>query len=297
MTKPIIDASKLDGVADRSPIKSEYPSILRMNATATSADLLIYGEIGGFWGDGVDTQKTIEDLLALDVPELNVKINSPGGSVFDGITIYNGLATFPGKVNVMVEGVAASIASVIAMAGDTIKIGEAANFMIHKPWSFVIGDANAMRKEADVLDNLEGGITDIYVARTGADRKQLQDWVAAETWFRGAAAVDAGFADEVIPAKSKKASAARSQIYACFRHPPADLFATQEDEPRVRVFERALKQMGFSASEAKIAASAASKEFAAERDVPTIGHRDDAPPPVDDAALWQLANHIRKHSV
>lgn len=297
MGKPIFDLGSIPSEANgRAPVV-EYPNMLRLCAgkNASSVELIVYGEIGGWW-DGIDAGQVIAELSALDVDQIDVRLNSPGGVVFDGVAIYNALAQHKANVTVHIEGVAASIASVIAMAGDTIKIGEAANVMIHKPWSIALGDADVLRKEADVLDTLEGGILDIYQARTGAATEQLRSWVAAETWFRGQAAIDAGFADELVPAKGKKASAARSQIYALFRHTPADILAAQhQNEPTVRDFERLLRDVeGLSNAAAKRIASFAARSFAQERDVPAPTHRDDANPPVDSAALWKVAHHIRR---
>jgi ATP-dependent Clp protease protease subunit len=300
MNKPLIDISSLeDSGARLFAGESRYPSIIRLNADskASSAELVIYGEIGGWW-DGIDAAQTIKDLSALDVDQIDVRLNSPGGVVFDGVAIYNALAQHKANITVNIEGVAASIASVIAMAGDEIRIGEAANVMIHKPWSFAFGDAGEMRKEADVLDTLEAGIIDIYAARTGADRKQLQDWVAAETWFRGQAAIDAGFADSLVPAKAKKASAARSAVYALFKHSPSDLVRHDGgDNLSVREFERLLRDgEGRSNAESKRIASMAARIFAAERDVPAITHREDAKQTATDAELYKLACRIRELS-
>lgn len=294
MNKPILN---LDPAVQPAAHKSDFPSLLRLNATADkpSAELFIYGEIGSWWGDGPDTQQTVKDLSALDVEEIVVRVNSPGGVVFDGVAIYNALANHKAKVTVQIEGIAASIASVIAMAGDTITIGEAANLMIHKPWSFVVGDAQDMRKEAEVLDTLEGGLVDIYAARTGADRKDIADWLSAETWFRGQQAVDAGFADAVIPAKTKKENAARSAIYAKFRNAPRDLTdLSAADEPAVREFEKALTAIGYPKADAKRAACMAGKVFAGERDAPATAQRDVVQKTVAETDLWKIANHIRK---
>jgi ATP-dependent Clp protease protease subunit len=296
MNKPLIDISALEAQYWR---KSEFPNTLRLDADqkSASAELVIYGEIGGWW-DGIDAAQTIKDLSALDVDQIDVRLNSPGGVVFDGVAIYNALAQNKANVTVHIEGVAASIASIIAMAGDEIRIGEAANIMVHKPWSFAIGDAEAMRKEADILDTLEGGLVDIYQARTGADRKQIEDWVAAETWFRGQAAVDAGFADSIVPAKAKKSNAAKSAIYAKFRHAPSDFSALDKtDDPAVREFERLLREgEGRSNGDAKRIASMAAKIFAAERDVPATTHRDDARPTATDAEIYKLACRLRELS-
>jgi ATP-dependent protease ClpP protease subunit len=298
MKKPILNLAPFGEPAKAD--KSKDPSRVRLNYdnAAGTAELFIYGEIGGWW-DGPDTTALVQEIAALKADQITVRINSPGGSVFDGVAIYNALAQHPAEVIVKIEGVAASIASVIAMAGDKIMIGEAANIMIHKPWSLVVGDAASMRKEADILDQLEGGLLDIYASRTGVDMKHLSDWIAAETWFRGQQAVEEGFADEIIPAKTKKAQAARSQIYAMFKNAPADLLTDGEDDeqPTVREFEQFLRGVvGMKANDAKIVVAAA-KKFAPERDVPAIAdERDAQAQTVDEGQLYRLANHIRSIS-
>jgi ATP-dependent Clp endopeptidase proteolytic subunit ClpP len=191
-------------------------------AAASEVDILIYSEIG-WWG--VTAQDFVSDLAEVDAERINLHLNSPGGSVFDGIAIYQALVQHKAEVIVHIDGWAASIASVIAMAGDTIKIGEAAQIMIHQPWSWVMGTAGDMRKEADVLDSIEGAIIDVYVARSGGDRDEIAGWVGEETWFKGQDAVDAGFADEVVPLKLKKPNEAddRAALAASL---PAAFFAS-----------------------------------------------------------------------
>lgn len=191
------------------------------------AEILIYNEIG-YWG--ITAGDFVSDLAKIKAKKLNVRINSPGGSVFDGLAIYDALARHSAKVCIHIDGWAASIASVIAMAGDEICIAETARLMIHKPWSFVMGDAIAMRSEADILDSLEDSITTTYEARTEIDRAQLTEWIGAETWFTGQEAVDAGFCDTMIPAKKKPAKpAARMDagfFAAVFKRAPADFLDT-----------------------------------------------------------------------
>jgi len=214
------------------------------------ADVFIYGDIGG-WMDGLSANDFAREVVALDVGNLNVRLNSGGGSVFEGQAIYNTLSQHKAKVTVTIDGVAASIASVIAMAGDEIRITEGSHIMVHKPWSMAMGDADSMRKEADVLDSLESGIIDIYAARTGKNTKQLTDWVSAETWFKGQAAVDAGFADSVIPAKRRE-NYARSNIFNSFLHTPVDILNELCNIPHVRELERVLRDVeGFSQTQAK----------------------------------------------
>jgi ATP-dependent Clp protease protease subunit len=233
------------------------PGVVRVNAEdgATEAEVLIYGDIGGGWYDeGITAESISKEITALDVETLNVRINSGGGLVFEGIAIYNAIARHKAKVVIHIDGIAASIASVIAMAGDEIRISEGSHLMIHKPWSFAMGDAPAMRKEADILDQLEGGIIDIYAARTDRKRAELEKWVAAETWFTGQAAVDAGFADEMVPAKKKKP--ANSALLNLFKNAPQNLLT--DSEHGSREFESFLRDgEGLSHAQAKRIAFAA----------------------------------------
>lgn len=270
MKLPILDLSKLAGsvVCNRSPAELG-PGIVRLNVdpeTPDSAELYIYGDIGNYWGDGVDAQSFIKEIAALDVGTLNVRINSPGGLVFDGVAMYNALAQHSANVVVSVEGLAASIASVIAMAGDEVKIGESANMMIHKPWSWAGGNANDLRKEADVLDHLEEGLIGIYAARTGKSSDDLAKMLADETWMLGKQCVDEGFADTCVPNKTKSAKAAKSQLLACYAHTPSDLLPENAYNPKVRELERLLRDgEGCSNSLAKRIAVLAAQ---------TLDHRD-----------------------
>lgn len=299
MPKTILDLTALAGsrVVNRAPT-SLSPGFVRVNASAAAekeAEVYIYGDIGG-WFDGVVAEDFAKEIAALDVETLNVRINSPGGTVFDGVAIYNALAAHKARVVVHVEGIAASIASVIAMAGDEIRIGEAATIMIHKPWSFAIGNADALRKEAEVLDTLEGGIIDIYAARTGEDRKALEGMIAAETWLRGQEAVDAGFADVMVPAK-KKEKPAKSALLALYDRTPADLLAADMNNPKVREFERLLREGERQPNAyAKRVAALAARVFAAGREVPPPAPRDEGGPAEQAKALLRLADHIRSLS-
>jgi ATP-dependent Clp protease protease subunit len=294
MPKLLLDLAPYAGLAalNRAPVTLS-PGFVRINAAADkgAGEVYVYGDIGG-WFDGVVAEDFAKEIAALDVETLNVRVNSPGGFVFDGVAIYNALVAHPAKVVMHIEGIAASIASVIAMAGDEIRIGEAATIMIHKPWSFAIGDAEDMRKEADVLDVLEGGIIDIYAARTGKPADELTTMVAAETWLRGQAAVDAGFADIMVPAKAKE-KPAKSALLALYQHTPADLMTAGTDNPKVREFERLLREGERQPNAfAKRVAALAAKVFTAEREVPPADPRDEGGAETA-AALWRLAATVK----
>lgn len=188
------------------------------NATEQSADVYIYDEIG-FWG--TEAEVFVKQIAGLEVEELNLHLNSPGGSVFQGQAIYTALKNHPARVNVFIDGLAASIASIIAMAGDSIEIAHGAMIMIHKPYSCMCGDAEDLRKEADLLDTMEDTLVETYVARTGGDVDQIADWVDDETWFTADEAVEHGFADTKGEAKKAAASLTRWDL-SLFDNPPDD---------------------------------------------------------------------------
>lgn len=169
-----------------------------------SAEILIYEQIGVSWwdGTGVSAKEFVEQLRALgDVETIDLRINSPGGDVTEADAIYSSLAQHKATINVHIDGLAASAASYIAMAGDSIKIAEHAKFMIHNAWGIAIGNAVELRQTADVLDVIDGSIRLIYQRRTGQTDQKLKDWMEAETWFTAQETVDNKFATEVVPAK------------------------------------------------------------------------------------------------
>lgn len=163
------------------------------------ADIYIYEDVGDSWFGGVTAKQFADDLKAVGaVTKINLRINSYGGDVFDGLAIYRLLAEHTATVISHIDGVAASIASVIAMAGSEIRIGEAAQIMIHEAWGVAMGNAEDLRRTADRLETINGSISDIYVARTGNTTSKVRDWMTAETWLVGREAVDNGFADSVV---------------------------------------------------------------------------------------------------
>lgn len=174
---------------------------------STDSELILEGEISDFtwWGDEV-TPKEFRDELKKHTGNLTVSVNSPGGDVFAGVSIYNALREFDGEVTVRVDGIAASIASVIAMAGDKIIMAPGSMMMIHKPWTLAIGDANELDKVKEVLNGIEKSIVPIYASRTGKSAEEIQDLLDAETWMTAEQAVEMGFADDLIEAKKSSFS-------------------------------------------------------------------------------------------
>lgn len=186
------------------------------------AAVLIYEDIGGWFG-GVTAKDFYADLRELgSVETLNVRINSMGGEVFEGLAIYRHLAEHKARKVVHVDGIAASIASIIAMAGSEIHIAEAGRIMIHDASGACWGPAQEMREMADRLESITGSLTDIYVARTGAKREQVREWMLAETWFTADEAVKAGMATAI--AENVRMAAHFDPLkHKHIRRPPADL--------------------------------------------------------------------------
>lgn len=171
------------------------------------SELYIYGDIDAtkFWGDEITPESLVDDLQQCSGP-LDVYINSGGGDVFAGQTIYNILKRYNDSITVHIDGLAASIASVIAMAGDKIIMPENAMLMIHNAWTMIAGNASAMRRAADDLERVDGVIRDIYVARTGKEADEIAEAMNAETWFTAAEALEFGLVDEIEANKRLAAS-------------------------------------------------------------------------------------------
>lgn|SRR5262245_27466275 len=174
-----------------------------IRAKGTSeAEIFIYEDVGpGFFG-GVSAKQFADDLKALGSPKtINLRINSYGGDVFDGLAMYNLLAQHSARVVTYIDGIAASIASVIAMAGDEIRIAESGFIMIHDAWGGVVGNAKDMREMADKMDKVTGSLNDIYVKRTRNSGEQVAKWMDVETWFNAEEAIDNGFAGAMEESK------------------------------------------------------------------------------------------------
>lgn len=195
-----------------------------------SAEMLLYDVIGRdpWSGGGITATQVIADLETLgDAPQLDLRINSPGGEVSDGVAIYNALSRFKGRVVVHVDGIAASIATLIAMAGDEIRTAENAMWMVHQPWTVAVGDAPDMRRVADVLDKHWSSMLTTYARRTGRRAATIAQKVTdagGEWWMTAEESVAAGFSDlSVEPSKDVTAYGLQR-----FRHVPERIAASAD---------------------------------------------------------------------
>lgn len=179
----------------------------------------VYDAIGyDYWtGEGVTARRVASALRTLGAGPATVNVNSPGGDMFEGLAIYNLLREHKGDVTVKVLGIAASAASIIAMAGDTVQIARAAFFMVHNSWVIAAGNRNDLRETADWLEPFDAAMADIYVARTGADTKAIGKLMDAESWIGGSAAIEQGFADELLPSDQVGQGDAKAQAHAARR--------------------------------------------------------------------------------
>ncbi|MCL1114683.1 Clp protease ClpP [Shewanella basaltis] len=209
------------------PDKSWYS----LKAQNGNAELMIYDEIGGW---GISARQFASDLQALGkIGTLTARIHSPGGDVFEGMAIYNMIKGHPAHKVCHIDGLAASMASVIAMAFDEVIMPENAMMMVHKPWGGTLGDADDMRKYADLLDKVEGNLVGAYQQKTGLPEDELHTLLAAETWLTGREAVEKGFANTLTEPLQMAASLNSKRLKDFTNMPEAlkNLFAPQGNVP------------------------------------------------------------------
>lgn len=224
-----------------------------VRASEKVTEIELYDEIG-FWG--VSAAEFKRQLNATNGGDIVLKVNSPGGDVFDGIAMYNDLIRHPGNVTVEVTGLAASAASYIIIAADTIRIAENAFLMIHNAWTLAVGDRHQMLKVSEFLEEIDGAILDTYAARTGLEPADIENMMDEETWLRADEAIEQRFADEPIALASPSAKFDLST----FNHAPEGIGLSSVphgEKKTIRDAERALRDAGFSKQEAKTKASLA----------------------------------------
>lgn len=236
------------------------PSIQAAEGDADERTIGIYDVIGEDWwtGGGFTAKRMSAALRSMGKGPVTVSINSPGGDMFEGIAMYSMLREHPGEVTVKVMGLAASAASVIAMAGDTVQIARPAFLMIHNCWLLTAGNRHELRQIADQIEPFDAAMADVYAARTGSPVDAMAKLMDRESWIGGSAAIDQGFADTLLESEEIAKGEGKANAAA------------------VRKFENALRASGMSQGEAKALIS----EFKAGlRDVSGNGERD-----VTDAA-------------
>jgi ATP-dependent protease ClpP protease subunit len=173
----------------------------------------LYDEIGAF---GAGSKEFLADLGKLSGQHIHLRINSPGGSVVEGTAIYNALRRHEGGLTVHIDAMAASMASVIAMAGEPVYMADNALLMIHNPWTVSMGESKDLRKEADLLDKLKVNLRNAYVRKTGINAEEIGAMMDAETWLDAVEAVALGFADAIEEGVAAAATATPEMLRARF---------------------------------------------------------------------------------
>lgn len=211
--KEIKTNQEIDNKTETKPMnQKKFYAIEKTNDR--EATIYLYDEIGGY---GPGSKDFLVALSQLEGVHIHLRINSPGGSVIEGTAIYNALKRHKGGLTVHIDALAASMASVIAMAGDRVYIAENAMIMIHNPWTEGTGDANEFRKQADLLDKLRGALIGAYQKKTGLSKEELEKMMDEETWLDATEAVALGFADAIEEEDKTQAKATPEQLKARFQ--------------------------------------------------------------------------------
>lgn len=204
-------------LADNRQAPGRRFEVVSKTDSEDTAEIFIYDAIVGSdmeaeWWGGVSANAFVKALRDITASTINLRINSPGGDVFGARAIETALREHSAKVIVHIDGLAASAATFIAMAGDEIVMADGSMFMIHKAWTYAWGNANDLKKTADLLDKIDGTLVDTYAKRSGQKDAQIADWMAAETWFTAEEAVKYGFADRVASADSADSPDASNRV-------------------------------------------------------------------------------------
>ena len=203
------------------------PKFYALEKTADNeTTVTLYDEIGAF---GAGSKEFLADLGKLSGQHIHLRINSPGGSVIEGTAIYNALRRHEGGLTVHIDAMAASMASVIAMAGAPVYMADNALLMIHNPWTVSMGESKDLRKEADLLDKLKVNLRNAYVRKTGINAEEIGAMMDAETWLDAVEAVALGFADAIEEGVAAAATATPAQLRARF-----DKFAQGMTQPETQ---------------------------------------------------------------
>ena len=233
-------------------------------------EISIFDEIGMF---GISAKQFISDLQAVPADHsILLKIHSPGGEVFDGNAIFTALQR-RGNVEVQIEGIAASMATVISLAGSPVKMSANGFYMIHNPWGSAVGDSSEMRKQAELLDRIRQNMVNAYAAKSGQEPALIESWMDAETWFTAEQAQAAGFVDEITDGMALAASA-NFRALAKYRNAPANLtaLALQMENPSAPeiVSEEPLVEEPIEATVVSESAPEPQPEVVAEVEEPVI---------------------------
>jgi ATP-dependent protease ClpP protease subunit len=211
------------------------PRNFRVKAEGNEAEIYLYDAIGAWFG--VAAEDFVRELRALDnVDTIHLRMNSPGGDVFEGRAMATALAQVKARTVCHIEGLAASAATYVAEACDEVEIADGGFFMIHEAWTLTLGNKRDHQQQIALLEKVDDSILNDYAKRTKAERQQLIDWMQAETWFTAAEAVEHGFADRVLKTDRKQNRHRAQWNLAAYHNVPA---ALTEAPPPEQQYDRA----------------------------------------------------------
>jgi ATP-dependent Clp protease protease subunit len=219
---------------------------MRAETADDEATIYLHGVIGGWWGD-IDETTFAKTLAGIDAKTIHLRINSPGGDVFAARAMMTAIRQHKAHVVAHVDGIAASAATDICMAANSVEISKGAFFMIHNAWTVAIGNKDEMRTTANLLEKIDGAINDDYVARTGKSADEIKAWMDDETWFTADEAVTNGFADTVVEVSGSASNSAAWNVSA-YKNAPKALTEPKNpavDDATVAAY-RAHLERGFS---------------------------------------------------
>lgn len=210
-TNIIAASDKMRTVVDEYMARMGDERRYNVQLDADEATIYLYDVIGNYWGDGISAKQFAADLSGITAGTIHLRINSPGGDVFDARAMQTALAQHPARIIAHIDGLAASASTYVMLGADEVEAVDGAMFMIHNAWALTIGNKNEMRAMGDTLDKIDQGIAADYMRKTGASAEQVSDWMDAETDFTAAEALEYGFIDRIYkPEKATKREAEKA---------------------------------------------------------------------------------------
>lgn len=219
-------------------------------ATIYVYDVIMADDFADFLG-GVSAPQFVKDVKDLDVETLHVRINSPGGDVFGARPMAQALREHPANVITYIDGVAASAATVVALAGDEVRMAPGGFFMIHNAWMLTMGDSEELMSDAALLEKVDGTLADDYVRKTQADRDLVVRWMKEETWFEASEALEFGFVDQVTDGSDSAIEARANWDLSAYDHAPTKSISAEtvdsQDDEEPEVLPEASEQVSIEA--------------------------------------------------
>ena len=211
---------------------------LRAEVADDVATIYVYDVIDPYWG--VSASDMAKALAGITAPQIVLRINSPGGDVFEARAMMAQLVGHAATITAKIDGLAASAASFLAMAASSVEIAEGGFYMIHKGWTWMMGNADDFRDATSLLDKVDTSIVETYAGKTGKSAEEIAAWMKAETWFTAQEAIDAGFCDAIMPTTATGTNA-RAFNLAVYEKPPQALIKEPtaiDESPRLRSLAR-----------------------------------------------------------